>query len=315
MAFQFSNSISLVSKGDKIISIPRPSLDLTAIPSLDLTVVNAVWSTHLRISTYTGPCLRLRRSTDNVLADFYADASGNLGTALGATGTSYSSWKGAATTFVHTWYDQSDKNNDITQQSNISAQPIYSSSNGVVFNGTSSHFYTNAYSTTLNTQTFTIISSATSIIADNNKYGSLITSRSGIYPGNLRGYTIYRLPDFVGAPDIANTWYMSVGKNANTWVDLITYVKATINVRYILAFNRSSSQLTSSIKNTSTSAVTDTTVNTDAFSPNLDRPARIGAGSTEETTSKHFFNGYINDLFYFGTSLTTTQQSAITNNL
>ena len=222
MAFQFSNSISLVSKGDKIIPIPL----------LDFTGVNAVWSTKLRISTYTGACLILRRSTDNEHADFYADANGNLGTALGATGTSYSSWRGAATTFVDTWYDQSDKNNNIIQ-SNISAQPIYSSSNGVTFNGTSAHFYTNAYSTTLNTQTFTIISSATSIIADSN-YRSLITSRSGVYTKkNLRGYTIYRLPDFVGDTTNANTWYMSVSKSSNRWVDLLTYVKATINVRYI----------------------------------------------------------------------------------
>jgi hypothetical protein len=89
MAFLFSNSISLVRKGNT--------------PPGNFDGANAIWSTKLRLSTYIGACLQLRRSTDSVIADFYADASGNLGTALGATGTSYSSWKGGAKTYVVTW--------------------------------------------------------------------------------------------------------------------------------------------------------------------------------------------------------------------
>lgn len=72
MVFQFSNSIT--SKMNKPSGPPPPS---------NFDGANAIWSTKLRISTYTGACLKLRRSTDSVIADFYADASGNLGTGLG----------------------------------------------------------------------------------------------------------------------------------------------------------------------------------------------------------------------------------------
>lgn len=290
MAFLFSNSIT--SKMNKPSGPPPPS---------NFDGVNALWSTKLRISTYTGACLKLRRLTDSVTADFYADASGNLGTALGATGTSYSSWKGAATTFVDTWYDQSDKNNNIIQ-SITSAQPIYSDISGVVFNGTSAFLETSAYSATLNTQTFTIISSATNL--NSGWLGTIISSRSGSTV--LSGYTIYKL-------DI-NKWYIQLSKGDNRWTDFITDVIATINIRYILAFNRNGTTniVTSSIKNTSTSAVTNNSISNQSFSVSPVTNTRIGAGDPGGT-AQYFFHGNINDLFYFGKSLSSTQQSNVSN--
>ena len=290
MVFQFSNTIT--SKMNKSSGPPSP-------PNFD--GANAVWSTKLRISTYTGACLKLRRSTDSVIADFYADASGNLGTGLGATGTSYSSWKGAATTFVDTWYDQSDKNNNINQN-NAGYQPIYSDISGVLFNG-SAYLDTSAYSATLNTQTFTIISSATNL--NSGWLGTLISSRSGSTV--LSGYTIYKL-------DNTNRWYLQLSKNDNRWLDLITDVIATINIRYILAFNRNGTTniVTSNIKNTSTSAVTNNSISNPSFSVNPVTTTRIGAGDPGGP-AQYFFNGYINDLFYFGKSLSNIQQTNVSN--
>ena len=66
----------------------------------------------------------LRRSTDGVTANFYADAVGNLGTGAGATGTSLSVWLGSGVGYVAVWYDQSGRGNKATQ-STTTLQPVY----------------------------------------------------------------------------------------------------------------------------------------------------------------------------------------------
>jgi hypothetical protein len=66
-------------------------------------------------SSYTGATMTVRKDSDNVTSDFYADAYGNLGTALNGTGTSINSWLGSATGYVSEWYDQSGKGNHATQ--------------------------------------------------------------------------------------------------------------------------------------------------------------------------------------------------------
>jgi len=75
-------------------------------------------------STYTGATIKLRRSSDNAVSDFYADIYGNLGTSANATGTSFSSWIGSSTAYVDTWYDQSGNNFHATQ-STTNLQPVY----------------------------------------------------------------------------------------------------------------------------------------------------------------------------------------------
>jgi hypothetical protein len=290
MAFLFSNSITLVTKG-------------SSKPPSNFDGANAIWSTKLRISTYTGACLQLRRSPDNVTADFYADASGNLGTALGATGTSYSSWKGAATTFVVTWYDQSGINNNMIQ-STTANQPIYSIINGfgtLTFNGSTAFLNTSAYSATLNTPSFTIISSATST---SSAFGALMSSRQ---TGPLRGYTFYKTD--------AQDWYFQFGTSVGAWGNLFTTVIATANIRFILGVNQSktTNTIASTIQNTSTAVVTTASTGSTNYTPSADTIlTRIGAGTTE-TTPQFFYNGYINDIFYFGKSLSGTQQTNVSN--
>ena len=291
MAFLFSNSITLVSKGG------------SKLPPTNFDGANAVWSTKLRVTSYIGPCLRLRRSSDNVGANFYADASGNLGTALGATGTSYSSWKGAATTFVDIWYDQSGKSNNMIQ-STTDNQPIYSIINGfgtLTFNGSTSFLTTSVYAAALNTENFTIISSATSTVA---AFGTLISSRQ---TGPLRGYTFYR--------DNPN-WYFQFGTNLSSpWANLFTAAAVTLNIRQILGINQSktTNTIASTIQNTSNAVVTTASVSSTNYTPAADTiPTRIGAGQTEQTPG-FFYTGDINDIFYFGKSLSTTQQTNVSN--
>ena len=85
-------------------------------------------------TNYTGPTLRIRRSSDNAVHDFYADATGNLGTGLNGTGTLMYSWIGSSTSAnIVTWYDQSGKGNHMTQTTNGLQPSLFSGNSGVNF--------------------------------------------------------------------------------------------------------------------------------------------------------------------------------------
>ena len=74
------------------------------------------------LTSYTGAIFNIRRSSDSVTSDFYADSSGNLWTGAGGTGTTISSWLAGATAFVAKWYDQSG-NNRFAYQNTAGTQP------------------------------------------------------------------------------------------------------------------------------------------------------------------------------------------------
>ena len=67
-------------------------------------------------STYTGNCIRVRRSSDNTEMNIGFDGSGNLDT------TALTTFVGAGNGYVTTWYDQSGNSNNATQ-STASFQP------------------------------------------------------------------------------------------------------------------------------------------------------------------------------------------------
>ncbi len=90
--------------------------------------------------SYTGPVVRIRRSTDSVTSDFYADVTGQLGYAPNGTGQTLSSWLGAGTGYVVTWYDQSGNGRDATQAT-TSAQPIINTTSRLIdFQNSSAQF-------------------------------------------------------------------------------------------------------------------------------------------------------------------------------
>jgi hypothetical protein len=73
-------------------------------------------------TTYTGPVITVRRSTDNQSINAYGDSSGNLTISGGA---SLTSWLSGATGYIVTMFDQSGKANNATQSS-TSSQPTLS---------------------------------------------------------------------------------------------------------------------------------------------------------------------------------------------
>lgn len=86
----------------------------------------------VRLSTsYTGPTVRLRRSGDSTITDFYADVSGNLTTVINGGGDTLASWVGQGTAYVQTWYDQSGKGRDASQNILLS-QPTIPAFGGVL---------------------------------------------------------------------------------------------------------------------------------------------------------------------------------------
>ncbi len=75
----------------------------------------AAYSLKLVNSSYSNPVVQLRRSSDNNTLDFYSTSNGTLTTGAGGTGTLYTSWIGANTAHVVTWYDQSGRGKHVTQ--------------------------------------------------------------------------------------------------------------------------------------------------------------------------------------------------------
>jgi hypothetical protein len=119
--------------------VPRASQSLATLDKLanpDSAGVGA-WSLRRLRAAYTGPLVRLRRSTDNVQDDFWR---GGGNTFYSAT-TTLTTWLGAATAFVVTWYDQSGKNNNATnstaaQQPQLVVSPDWSREPTLRFDGT-----------------------------------------------------------------------------------------------------------------------------------------------------------------------------------
>lgn len=88
------------------------------------TACRALYSFKLLNSSYTGPVVKLRRGSDNVLQSFYANTAGALTTSAG-TGTLLSTWLNGTTGYVEAWYDQSGKGNNVSQPT-TSNQPALS---------------------------------------------------------------------------------------------------------------------------------------------------------------------------------------------
>lgn len=98
--------------------------------------VRGIYSCRRINTNYTGATFNIRRGSDNVTLDFYANGNGDLGTAVGATGQSLSEWLGMALPYVATWYDQSGQGRHATQAT-TGSQPIYrAASKRVDFNPT-----------------------------------------------------------------------------------------------------------------------------------------------------------------------------------
>ena len=90
-----------------------------------------LYSLYLLSDAYAGPVANCRRSSDSVTTDVYL-VNGQLCTS-GAGTTSLSTWLGAATAYVATWYDQSSSGNHATMATAASQPSVNLSTMRVTF--------------------------------------------------------------------------------------------------------------------------------------------------------------------------------------
>lgn len=169
---------------------------------------SAAYSTRLLRSNYYGPMVRVRRSTDNAEQDFYGDTFGKLGIRIYGSGTSLTSWLGAATGHVVILYDQSGNVRNVTQTTNAN-QPTISSS-GITYSGSQWLQLTN-----------TQIPSAAMTA---NSSGGLVASASAIYSGE----DAWKAFDF----NSATYWHSSLTYNSTN--GLYTGPRSTTDVNGII---------------------------------------------------------------------------------
>lgn len=90
------------------------------------TVADISFAGSMRVFVYgySGPVVKVRRSTDNVESDFYTDARQTyLTTGAGGTGTFYATWIGDASGYITRWYNQNGSSNHANNTANNATQP------------------------------------------------------------------------------------------------------------------------------------------------------------------------------------------------
>lgn len=94
--------------------------------------IQVCYTMRVKVETYTGPIIQVRRSTDNAKQDFFSDETQTfLTTAAYGQGQTYEAWiLGGATGFVTIWYDQSGRSNNLINSADNNTQPRLSKQSG-----------------------------------------------------------------------------------------------------------------------------------------------------------------------------------------
>jgi hypothetical protein len=273
--------------------------------SLSTTASNSIsgaYSTKRLSNTYTGPTLEIRRGSDSAISDFYADNDGNLGTAVGATGTSYATWIGASTGYVSKWYDQSGKGKHATQ-TNTSIQPSYNSSNkSINFTVTGSFF--NLPNSTIPFATMQNSATASTSFTIFAKHGTTGGARAGILgcgtPGRMNDMNALRVSD-------DGNGYITYGWGAATGSDSITGYAA--NNRVLLQHDMSFSNASGN------SGSTRYFINNSLVTPT--NPVRNNLDCTDtthvigKTPNDEFLNGTLFYVILFRSILSAADRNVI----
>ncbi len=101
--------------------------------AITASTIKSVYHLRVVVNTYSGPVLKIRRSSDNAEIDIWSSPFYEYRT---AAFESLSTWLSSATAYITTWYDQSSNGRDATQTV-TSLQPEFDYSNHkVIFTGT-----------------------------------------------------------------------------------------------------------------------------------------------------------------------------------
>lgn len=284
------------------------------------------FSTRKLRDAYTGPALRLRRSTDNSQVDVYFDTndvvSGNSLVSVIVVGTSsltvgqsltLSAYMGTAQLYVSVWWDQGT-NYYNGQQSNTARQPLFTLNSAgasnqyasLQFTGTLKHNVTVGQS--LNTLLTSGIRGSVFINAKvqngsstNNSFGHSDTSNNAI-----------RWSAHMNWPDGANQMYTDLGSiegqrsfTNNTSIGLNKYKQYTI-IRYPTS------------KVVRTSQVNRNNTNLSNFTRNWNTNSTFGVGLTTGSLDVNFgqngFTGNMSEFVLYKVDLTAAQYQLLEQN-
>ena len=247
-------------------------------------------------STYTGPTLRIRRASDNVLMNFYADINGNLGTDLNGAGQSVSSWLVSSIGYIDILYDQSGMGNHATQ-STTTVQPVYDPVNRYIDFSGSRYFALpdgtvpsgdTAYTVTLRYNT---VNTATNSVAT-------FLSSGGTSAYNNNSFAVTRSANSTGG-SYNHYWTNSTTNNFTTADTNINVIQNTVSFTY-------SSADKNRIYVNNKSIGSATTINSARSSTT--RNNYIGVNSTG---AAEYLNGQLYYLCIFNSLLSSSDRSTI----
>ena len=289
---------------------------LDGLSPVALQSAKGLYSVVRLLTAYTGAIVNVRRSTDGVTLDFYADQNGNLETYINGTGLSLTAWLAAgavgsgsiAIGYVVKWYDQSGNGNHATQSINA-GQPIINPYNKYIDFKTQSSSYLNLPSGTIPQQKYysVILRHNTSGNA-NTSIGSLLGGGASGTPANQGNY-FYTNPNGV----YTNSW------NSNNMNSVAQYVAGSV-CSWVFG---SQGSLSTTIPNTTasvTSGYTSFYVNGSLASLPTNRTGWSGplAGGNETIganmpTSNPGFNGELYFVTIFAAALSDADRSLAEN--
>jgi hypothetical protein len=193
-----------VSKSDlNGVGLPPSPAILDTMSSTSLNAARGLYALQRVLSTYGGPVVKLRRSSDNVEADFYARTTLSVANMTTIDEINLITWMGASTNvFVTIWYDQSGRSNNAVQATTANQPRLDIYNNAVLFTTGSTSFLTMP-SGTLETGAITTYTVAL-------KHGYVSPTPSGVFlnSGNPVPGTPNAWNGFTYSPtQYGSTWY------------------------------------------------------------------------------------------------------------
>ena len=180
----------------------------------------AAYSTRRIRTTYTGPALRVRRSSDNTEQDINFNTNGDLNT------TELISFTGTSNGFVTKWYDQSGNGRDMIQTTAANQPQI--SMNGIVF--------TEKGKPTITSTGANVMSTSTSIPVTTNAVSTFALLRTNIIKSNSNGGGMFL--GFIAGAHLSPS-RNSLGTNRYYGTNEITYPSLSTGNNYITITNNS----------------------------------------------------------------------------
>lgn len=266
-------------------------------------------------STYTGPAIQVRRSSDNATSNIGFDSNGNLDTAALTT------FCGANSCFVSIWYDQSG-NNLNQSQATIARQPmIVNAGNIVTFNGKPAINFASAslqYLTYIQTPGTSFLSTTTG----NTVVGVFNTGpRSGAVGGALisesstalNNPTVEWIAAYNGFAGTNNNWLFFRNDNAANFTDWTTTALAhnSLNNHYVLSLS------TTTATQDWRDYLNGTAVATNTSSASITGPftfTNLSVGAYVRASVNQYYNGTTTELIGFKSVLSSSDRSSLTYN-